>query len=175
MRVFNRIFCALLALALAVAAAVVAVEILLANIDRARWLVPWRRWRRWALDNSWESTAARVAFAILCLVGLFLLLLALVRQRPVTLPMRTEQPDVDAHVRRSGLDASLTRAALGVDGIGSAKARTRKRGVRVTATANRRDASGLDERLRQVLTAKLDSFELVDPPAIKADVAARER
>ena len=139
MRLTNRLLSLVLACLLAAAGAVVAVEIVLATLSDPYWVLPWPRWHRWALDHTWTATPVEVTCWILVAVGLAIVVVGVVRYRPVALPAEPYGAGVTASVRRSSLERSLQRASQQVDGISGAAVTASGRHIRVTARSNRRD------------------------------------
>jgi Family of unknown function (DUF6286) len=150
MRTLNRLVALLFALALLLGGILVAIEILIAGLGRGPWIIPYDSWYETLRFSAWDDIGVRQAAGILCFVGLVLIILQLVRRRPLGVPIEGWDERVKPSVNRSSLEKSLARAASSVDGVSGAKSRVSKTGALVMARTNRSDPTGL----REAVTAR---------------------
>lgn len=173
MRIANRVLCAVLALSLLVAGVVVAVEIVLAGLQRGPWLVPHDRWQRWALTTSWSDRSARVLFVALVAVGLGMLAVEWWRRRPSSLSLEATSGGVAADLDRRGVERWLADRVERVEGVTEAHAEVGARVLRVRAGSVGDDVSGVERRTREALGRHLEELALARPPRVKLDVRPR--
>jgi hypothetical protein len=173
-RVINRVLAAALGLVLIVGGVVVFVEIIVAALDNEPWILPHDQWRRDALRNSWSAPSVKWFFGVVCAVGALLLLLQLVRRRPPALNLNQKYAAFDVDVHRPSLERSIKRMATRVDGIASAKVRVTPARARVIASSNRRNVEGLDQRVAQMVSTRLQGLQLEQTPEIVVTVRPRE-
>ncbi len=174
-RTTNRIVSALLALALAVAGALVVIEIVLAALDRAHWIIPHEDWARSARETVFSDRSARVLFAVLAAAGIALLLLELVRRRPPALAMETGEEGVTADLDRKGVERWLATRLSDVEGAAGTKAKVDRRSVEVRASTPQRDAAEVQERLEVAAQEQLDELNLATPLTARAKVTSRRQ
>lgn len=174
MRTVSRVVSALLALALLVLGVIVAIEIIVAAADKKPWLLPHDRWYRYGLRNQWRSGSVRWMFIGIGAAGLLLLFLAFTKRRPVNLPLQQKFASHEVDVHRSSLERSLSRAAQRVDGISGAKVKVSPNRTRVVADSSRRNVEGLDQRVAQVVTERLQGMRLTQDPEVSVTVRPRE-
>jgi hypothetical protein len=161
-QVINRLLATVLAAALFLGGLLAAVDVVLVQAGRPPFLVPTDQWAAWFRVQTFGAGIIRVVCAGLVLLGLLLLLAGLRRGRPgvLRLPPRTEGVTVTASRRE--LERSLATAAGRGDGVESARARARRRSVRVTARTALRDPGDLAGRITTTLGGRLDELGLAD-------------
>ena len=143
MRLVNRILATLLALALVAGAVIALVEIVLAALGRSPWLVPYPDWSTWLSEQTFESAAVRAVLIGLVALGLVLVVLAVRRGRPGSVPLPTTTESVRVTASRRGLERTLTTAATRPEGISAARVRAGRRSARVKVTTDLRDPGDL--------------------------------
>lgn len=160
MHLLNRVLATLLALALFLGGLLAVAEIVLAALDRPAWLVPHQQWNSWLGGQTLSDGIVRAALIGLVLLGLLLLIAALRRGKPgaLRLPGRTDGVRVSAS--RRGIERSLATAARRADGVRAARARARRRSVRVKATTALRATEDLQQPVTAVVTERLDQLGL---------------
>ena len=160
MHLLNRVLATLLALALFLGGLLAVAEIVLAALDRPAWLAPHQQWNSWLGGRTLSDGIVRAALIGLALLGLLLLIAALRRGKPgaLRLPGRTEGVRVSAS--RRGIERSLATAARRADGVRAARARARRRSVRVKATTALRATEDLQQPVTTVVTERLDQLGL---------------
>jgi hypothetical protein len=160
MHLLNRVLATLLALALFLGGLLAVAEIVLAALDRPAWLIPHQQWSSWLGGQTFSDGIVRAALIGLVLLGLLLLIAALRRGKPgaLRLPGRTDGVRVSAS--RRGIERSLATAARRADGVRTARARARRRSVRVKATTALRATEDLQQPVTAVVTERLDQLGL---------------
>jgi hypothetical protein len=88
------------------------------------------------------------------------------------LPLATHEGGAAAGVARHGLARDLAARARRADGITAARVDVGARTVRVTARTPLRDLSGLDERVRAAIDARLAEVELARTPRVRVRIVA---
>lgn len=160
MHVLNRIVSTLLALALFAGGLLAVVEIVLALLGRAYWLVPHPNWSTWLGEQTFASGVARAILIGMVLLGLFLLFLALRRGRPGSLALPGRSNGVRVTASRRGIERSLSRAAQSADGVRDANVRAGKRKVRVKALTGLREPGDLQQRVTAAVDERLEELGL---------------
>ncbi len=173
MRILDRVLSAVLALALLAGGVVVAVEILLAGVDRGPWVVPYDRWREWAATTAWSNGEARLLWIALLAAGLGLLVVALWRRRPASLPLAPGPAGVAAELDRRGTERWLGERAGRVEGVSQARARVRATAVRVRAESVTTDGAEVRRRAADTVARHLGELGLARPLRVKAEVRSR--
>ena len=170
MRTFNRVLAAVLAVALLVVGVLIALQIILSGLRFDVSLIPYEQWFRSARFREWNDIEVFRLMALLCIVGLALVGLQLVRRRPLSLPLRRGAEGVDAEVSRASLEKALARAAVGVDGISGAKSRVSRGNVKIWATTNRRAPRDLDHRVQESVQERVERLQLATSPTVNVKV-----
>lgn len=171
MRVVNRVVASVLALALLVGGVLVAVEIVVAGLDRRPWVLPHDHWYRSARQRAWESPPARWAFIALVLAGLLLLFLQAARRRPLTLALVAG--DAPADLNRRSLERSLARSVSGVDGVAGSRVRLDDGRLDVSATTHRRQAGDIESQVTGAVERRMEPLGLARRPAVRVKVRTR--
>lgn len=172
-RTTNRIVSALLAIALLVAGLVIAVEVVLAALDKEHWLLPHEDWARSARETAYSDRSAKIFFLLLALAGLALLLLELVRRRPPALRMAGRGSGLDADLDRRGIERWLSTRLADVEGAAGAKAKITRKAVEVKAQTPQRDVADVQRRLERAAQDNLDQLDLAQPLSARAKVTSR--
>jgi hypothetical protein len=170
MRTVNRVLAAVLALALIAVGVLIALQIILSGLRFDVSLIPYEQWFRSAGAREWNDIEVFRLMGLVCIVGLVLALVQLVRRRPLSLPLRPGADGVDAEVSRSSLEKALARAAVGVDGVSGAKSRVSRGNIRVWATTNRRSPRDLNDRVQESVQERLERLQLVTSPSVNVKV-----
>jgi hypothetical protein len=133
------------------------------------------RWRTWitdalvdhSLNNHWVIAGSAVA----CVLGLWLLLLALTPGRRSVLPMTgAGTSGVRAVLERSAAVALLHRATLEVNGVKGAKVKVGRRRALIRAVVGFGAHEQAAEELTRHLSAERDRMGVVRPPTVKVKV-----
>jgi hypothetical protein len=156
----NRLLATLLALALVLGGLLAAVDTALVQLERPPFLVPTDHWAAWFRVQSFGAGTVRAVCAGLVLLGLVLLLCALRRGRPASLPLPGRSEGVTVTASRRELERTLSAEACRVDGVESARTRARRHGVTVQARTALRDPGDLSTRVTEVVTARLGDLGL---------------
>ena len=172
-RTTNRIVSALLAIALLVGGLVVAVEVVLAALDKGSWLLPHEDWARSARETVFTDRSARLLFLLLAAIGLALLLLELARRRPPALPMAERDSAIDADLDRRGIERWLSTRLATVEGVTGTKAKITRRTVEVSAQTPQRETTDVQRRLEAAAQENLDQLDLAQPLTARAKVTSR--
>ncbi|MGN6751665.1 MAG: DUF6286 domain-containing protein [Intrasporangium sp.] len=158
----HRVLSALLALGLLFIAVVTVAEVVLANLHRPPWLVPYPRWANWLSQHSWNDSTVIAGLVVLALVGLVLLFLALRRGKPATLPLTSRSEGVLVSASRRGVEKSVAAAAERTSGVTNATASAGRRSVRVEAHTTTRSQSDLQQQVTAAVHERLDSLGLAE-------------
>ena len=170
MRTVNRVLAAVLALVLIAVGVLITLQIILSGLRFDVSLIPYEQWFRSARAREWNDIEVFRLMGLVCIVGLALALVQLVRRRPLSLPLRPGADGVDAEVSRSSLEKTLARAAVGVDGVSGAKSRVSRGNVRVWATTNRRSPRDLNDRVQESVQERLERLQLATSPSVNVKV-----
>ncbi|RBY91665.1 hypothetical protein DQ244_10185 [Blastococcus sp. TBT05-19] len=160
MRLVNRILATLLALALLGGAVIALVEIVLAAFGRGPWLVPYPAWATWLSEQTFDAGVVRAVLIGLVVLGLVLLVLALRRGRPGSLPLPTTTEGVRVTASRRGLERTLTTAATRPEGISAGRVKASRRSARVKVTTNLREPGDLQGAVTSSVSDRLAELGL---------------
>lgn len=174
MRILNRVLAALLALGLFLGGLLVAAEIAIATLtDRRPFLIPHDRWYSDLVEKPWRDQAIRLLFIALLAAGLVLLLLQLIRRKPLALSLQSNQPGVEVDVSRKSLEKALQRAAERVDGVANAKAKVGRSNARIRASSNQRIAPNIEQGVNAAASRVFQQLQLTSPPSLKVSVSRK--
>jgi hypothetical protein len=123
-------------------------------------------------DTTWNDPRVLAAGGILSLVGLVLLACGLLPGRPQVLALAPGDDHTAAGISRRSLAGDLTSHARCADGITDARVRVGARTVTVNARTPLRDRSGLPERVRELVTERLDDINLARPARLRVTVTS---
>lgn len=160
MHVLNRVLATLLALALLLGGLLAVVEIVLAALDRPLWLVPHEDWSSWLTEQTFSGGIVRALFIGLVLLGLLLLVAALRRGKPGTLPLPGRTDGVRVSASRRGIERSVATAARRIDGVRDARARAGRRAVRVKTKTAMRASGDLQQRVTAAVSDRVEQLGL---------------
>ncbi len=166
-RLYLRVLSILFAAALLVLGVLVVIEVILAAVGKPPWLLPYSSVASTLRDNAWSTSLVRLIAAVLCLIGLLLLVPALKRGKPTELPLTDMTDGVQASVDRKGLERALRGAAQRVDGISKADASVSRRSVSVTADTPLKDQRDLPQQVEQHVRDALGDLSLAGNPNVK--------
>ena len=110
------------------------------------------------------------AGGLLVLIGAVLLLCAVLPGTPQVFSLAAHEGGAAAGVARHGLARDLAARARRTDGITAARVDLGARTVRVTARTPLRDHSGLAERVRAGIDARLAEVELARDPRVRVRI-----
>ncbi|SDQ85547.1 DUF6286 domain-containing protein [Quadrisphaera sp. DSM 44207] len=162
--VLNRVLSALLALALLLGGLLAVVEVVLAQLGRPSWLVPHEQWASWLDQRTWDQPVVQAVLAGLVVLGLLLLLAALRRGRPSSLPLAARGGGTPAGVRvtasRRGIERTLAAAARRAPGVSRADARVSRRKAVVRARTALRSEGDLQQRVTANVAQRLEELGL---------------
>jgi hypothetical protein len=162
MTVVNRILAALLALVLLLGGLLAASEIVLAQLGRPPWLVPYPQWSVWLGQRTLTDGLMRAAMAALVVVGLLLMLAALRRGKPHNLMLPSNIEGVQVTASRRGIERSLREAGSRISGVRSVEVRAGRRTVKVRAYTASRTEGQVQQQLTDTVAAKLRQLGLAD-------------
>ena len=160
MRLLNRTLAVVVALTIAAGGFVVAAEIAIAGAGRGPWVLPYGDWYHSATSNRWDASGPRLCFMAVCLLGLALLALQIVREPPRSLTLRTGR--TPAGLSRRSLEGALARAAGAVDGVSAARASVGRNRARLVVATNRRTGD-LRAPVEAAVRDRLARFDLATP------------
>jgi hypothetical protein len=175
MRTVSRILAVVLALALVVAGIIVALEVVVAALDRGPLVVPYDEWSRSARRDPWSDPWVRWLCAGIAALGLLLLALAVLRRRPRTLPVRERGEDLELEVGRRSLRNALAQAAGAVDGVEYATARLSGTKAKVRVRTRRRVPGDLPSKVREAVSARVATLDLAREPELTVGMRQRQR
>jgi hypothetical protein len=172
--VTTRILSVLLALLLIVGGLFVAIEIVLAQLGRAPWLIPWPAWANWLSGQSWASFGVRVILVGLVVVGLILLVLALRPGKPRRLALPATDRNVHVSIARRALQQTLADTAGRSSGVAGASAKAGRRTVTITATTANPNTTEVQQAALAAVTDRLDQLGLAGRlrPHVKIEVSS---
>lgn len=161
MRRADRAVALLLGLVLAAVAVLAGIEIMELTLGHAPLVIPRHSWDQSLRGSQWGSFGMELTSGILAGVGVALILLQIVRRRPVRLALRS-RPGQRLWVSRKGLARRLTNDVGELDEITASKVRVSRKRVRtkVVVTADADRAAGVD-RVRTVVQDTLGSIGTV--------------
>ncbi|MBA3551532.1 MAG: hypothetical protein H0W27_01500 [Actinobacteria bacterium] len=175
MRIVNRVLAAVLAIALIILGFLVAAEIVLAALGRTDpWILPFDRWYLWGREHVWSDPSTRRWLVLVCVVGLGLVVIQLIRRRPEALAMVGRSDRVRAELSRSSLEKALARAAGEVDGVTRARTRADEGIARIFVHTSRREPGAIEEQVASAAQEILRSLDLQDPPHVSVVLRTRE-
>jgi uncharacterized protein DUF6286 len=123
-------------------------------------------------DMTWKDPRILAAGGILSSIGLVLLACGLLPGRPQVLALAPGDDHTTAGISRRSLAGDLTTHARRADGITGARVRVGARTVTVNARTPLRDRSGLTERVRELVTERLDDINLARPARLRVTVTS---
>jgi hypothetical protein len=156
----NRVLAALLALTLFLGGLLAAVEIILTGLNRPYWVVPHQQWSGWLRNQTFDAGVIRAVLIGMVVLGLLLLVAALRRGKPGSIPLPTRTEGVQVRASRRGIERSLVTAARRADGVRSARTKVRRRTVRVKASTAMRSSGGLQQPVVDAVTERLEELGL---------------
>lgn len=154
----NRALGAIVAIALIVVGAVALFEVGAVVVGADPIVAPHDRWLADLSQQTWGERPSRLASIALVAVGLALIALQLLRQRPAEVAAAAGAP-LPARVPRRDLEREVAAEVVqAVDGVATAVVRLRRRGFDVRATVIAGDPSAQRDQVavatRQALTAR---------------------
>jgi hypothetical protein len=174
MTVLRRVLALVLAVGLLLAAVIAVVEVALAGLGRAPWIVPHDHWAGWLREQHWNSGPIRFALVVAFLIGLVVLVAGLHTGRPAALPLAGGSTGVTVTASRRSLERVLSAAAQDVDGVTTADVAAGRRVVRVQAWTRIRAADDLTGRVTAAVQDRLAALEPTRPPRLAVRVRTRE-
>ncbi len=134
-------------------------------------LIPFATLGELGRDTTWNDPAVLIGGAALVVAGLVLLACALLPGTPLVLALASDTEDVDAGVTRHSLARDLAARVGRADGITHARVKIGSRVIKVAARTPLRDHAGLDERVRDVITERLDDIDLAQRLRLRITIA----
>lgn len=174
MRIVDRVVSAVLGLALLVGGLLVAIEIVLAGLNRSPWLLAHDRWIALARTTAWSEPDLRLTFAGLVVAGALLLVVELARRRPQVLPLAAQGPGVVTVLDRREVERWLVERVERVDGVAGAGVRVGSRSALVEATSVGRVTGEVEVGVRQVASDSLESLHLDRATRLRVKVRPRK-
>lgn len=138
-------------------------------------LLPFDELTERARASAWNDPAVLALGAVAVLVGVLLVAAAVLPGTPRVLPLAGGNGHTDAGVARTGLARDLTAHARRTDGVTTAAVSVAARRVTVVARTPLRDRSGLADRVRDAVTARLDDVDLARRPRVRVTIATDRR
>ncbi len=178
MKLVNRFLALLVALGLVAVAIILSMEVVAYRLGGGPLTVNWPATYRWAQHTGWNDSAVRLVCALLCLVGLLLVLAQVIPRRPRRLATDGGDSMIDAAYTRRGVARAIAGVVTDVGGIDKTRVKVRRRRVRVRATSFAREptvASGLRNAVTDAAQARLDALRLRRPPRLAVRVTAKRR
>lgn len=175
MKTLDRLLAAVFGIVLAAIGSLVAVELVAVLLGRGPALVPYHRWLSSVADYPWSSPEVRWVSAGLITAGIILAVLQLIPRRPGVLHTEFDVGGTEVAVDRSGLEGSLARAAIGVDGVQRARSRARRRRVRTTVDIPGGGDRDTTDAIKTALQGRLERFRVKPFPRLAINSRARGR
>ena len=145
-----------------------------AAVEKSAWLVDADTISKWARRTTLGDTVALVVGVVAAVVGLLLLLAALLPPRRGLVELAENNTRIAAGLTRSSLARTLAAAAIGVDGIASAKVGGR-RTLTVRATTSLRRTDGLVDRVRSVVEDRLAQLQPAHASSVRVKLSRKDR
>lgn len=142
------------------------VEIIVAFAGGDPVLIPHDDWYTTARDSVWSDRGVRLVSVLLLLIGLVLLVLQLLRRRPLALALERTHDTVEAEVSRSSLEQTAARVARREDGVTRAHVRVGLRKAHVVVTTPLQENDDLQRRVNEAVRGKLDRMGLAHPLSV---------
>ena len=174
MRILDRVVSAVLGLALLVGGLLVAIEIVLAGLNRRPWLLPHDRWSASARTTPWSDPDLRLVFVVLIVVGILLLVVEGARRRPEALPLVARGQGVVTALDRRQVERWLEERVERVEGVTGAGVRIGSGSAQVEATSVGRDTGAVEAGVREVATSSLESLDLDRTTRLRVKVRPRQ-
>jgi hypothetical protein len=175
MRTVNRLIAAVLALSLIAGGLLIVAEILVAALGLTPWVVPYENWLVTARGSAYGDRPVLTVSLLMLTVGLVLLLLQLVRRRPLSLPLLAKHDGVEPMIERKSLEQAAARAALSVDGIEKATCWASSGKLVVSATSNREETAALDDKIRAAVEERIGALEPAQALAVAIKLRSATR
>lgn len=175
MALVNRIVVLLLLLGVVAAAVLMALELVLAQLDQPHLLVRPDEVAETINRATWQDGTVRFATAVAGLVGLLLVVAQLKPRRPETI--ETEPLAEDRHIvlDRRGMEAEIDRRVAAHEDVAAAHVRWRRFRLRVRgdlyADADRRAAA---KDIKQLVREELDRQDLRRTPRVTVSTRKSE-
>ena len=129
-----------------------------------RLLVPHRQWAAWLRAQVWESPTTRAVLAAMVVLGLLLILVALRRGLPRTLPLPPREGQtpagVETHASRRSVERILAASTSRVSGVEDAAVTITRRRARVRASTPTRSEPELPTEVTEAVTRELGQLGL---------------
>ncbi|WP_248964411.1 DUF6286 domain-containing protein [Sphaerisporangium perillae] len=170
----HRTLPATLAALLLAAAAMVTMVGAVAMATRAQTHLPTVAWLAPLGRARWDDPAALTTAAVICVIGLAMLVAALTPGRARVIPLTSEDPQMVTGITRTGLRRHLTAVATAVDGVSRARVRLRRRGAQVTVATPLRDVGELPGEVGQAVEGRLEDLRPLRPIPVTVTVRRRE-
>lgn len=175
MRTVNRLLAAVLAFGLVAASLLTVAEIGAAALGLAPWVVPYESWLATARSSAYGDRPVLTVAILLVLVGLVLVVLQLLRRRPLRLPLLPKHDGVQPRIERRSLELAATRAAREVDGVEKATCRATSGRLVVNAASGREEIIGLDGRIRAAVEKRITALEPAQPVTVAVKLQSPRR
>lgn len=162
------------AAALTVAAAIVAAEVIGALVNRPPGVLPVAWLSRLGRETNWDDVLVLAVAAVLAAFGLLLLVLALWPGRLRAIALRSEAADEVLGITPQGMRRYAAQAAESVDGVIRARAKLRRRRLRIRADSPLHDVGELTGQVHQAVAERLDELAPLHRPRLHVTVRHRE-
>lgn len=172
MRRLDRLLALILGLALAGVAVLTGMEIMVLVLGKAAVVIPRHAWDQSLRDAAWSGTGAVVASAAAAGVGVVLILLQLIRRKPVRLALLSPLGQ-RLWVSRRGLARRLGRQVAALDAVGDGRVRVGRRRVRARAALEgEAERAVVVEEIRGVVGSTLSTLGVVADLKIRVKAKA---
>jgi hypothetical protein len=162
--VTNRVLGLLLGLSLVAVGVLAVIEPVIAALGRPGWLVERQRWDGVFRQLTWEDPGLVLTAVVLVLVGLALLTVQLWPALPAALHVERRDPDRLVAIEGGGVQELLRRRAADDEDVLGAKARLRRRRVRITVRVPPdADRKAVRARVRQAARSHIQALQLDKP------------
>lgn len=174
----NRILALVVALGLITVAVILAVEVIAFRTGAGPVVMDWQAWYRWAQRTGWNAGSVRLVSALLCAVGLVLIVVEAVPRRRARWTTEDGDRTTDMAYTRRGVAQAVATAVTGVGGITGARVKVRRRRIRVRAKTGAREpavASAMRQPVYDAARSRIDGLRLRRHPSLAVRVATKHR
>lgn len=162
-RAINRVVAALLAALLLAVCVVTVVEIVVAAVGQASWLVPHPDIAADLGERSWQDGLTRLVLVAVVIAGLLLLYLGLKRSAPTDVRVEAGADGVTMTVSRRSLERYLAGVAAAQPGVARSSASVGRGKLTVDTDTHLNDPKDLQQQVQRAVSDRLDALRLTRP------------
>ncbi|GAA1680532.1 DUF6286 domain-containing protein [Fodinicola feengrottensis] len=173
MRLVNRMLALVIGIAMVAIAVLVTVEVVLANLGQARWLIPYQNVAALLAGRTWQSSSVRAVLVAVAVVGLVLLISQLWPRQRRFVELSGAADGIDPVLPRSSLRKAIDAAAAAEDGVRATAVNLGPRRAIIRLVTTRHDEEQDKEvatRVAQRVTQRIADIGLARPPRVTVRV-----